>query len=240
MGGEVARLVAEQSDMELAAAVEGRGHPGLGSSIAGIVVTTSEGDVGIDVMVDFTVPEASVETARRAAERSCALVVGTTGFSDAQLDELRALASDIPFVLAPNMSVGVNLLYGLVRDATAKLKGYDVEIFEMHHRDKRDAPSGTARRIAGIVEEVRGGASWRHGREGIVGARPKNEIGIHALRGGDVAGEHQVIYAGDGERIELVHRARSRRAFAAGTIEAIRFVVNRPAGLYDMRDVLGL
>ena len=239
MGGEVARMVVEQPDMELAAAIEGPDHPGLGATVGGVTVTTDEGDVAIDVMVDFAVPDVSVDTARRAVKRSSPVVIGTTGFSDAQIDELRSLATEIPLVLAPNMSVGINLLYGLVREATAKLKGYDVEIVEMHHRAKRDAPSGTARRLAGIIEDVRGEVEWRHGREGIVGARRQDEVGIHAIRGGDVTGEHHVIYAGEGERIELVHRAGSRRAFASGTLAAIRFVRSRPPGLYDMQDVLG-
>ncbi len=240
VGSEVALRIGEQADMELVAAIERPDHAGIGSRLGRVTVTSADRGVDADVMVDFTVPEVTLRTARRAVERSCALVVATTGFRPEQLNELHGAADKIPLLVAPNLSLGVNVLYDLVREAAKKLGAYDVEILEMHHRGKRDAPSGTAHRLAEILESIRPEATRRYGREGITGERPRVEIGIHALRGGDVTGEHRVIFAGEGERLELSHQAGSRRAFAAGALAAIRFVAARPAGLYDMRDVLRL
>jgi 4-hydroxy-tetrahydrodipicolinate reductase len=154
---------------------------------------------------------------------------------------MKKASARIPIVYAPNMSVGVNLLFRLVAEAAGILnEGYDVEIVEMHHRMKKDAPSGTAAKIADIVKRVRAGGKEVHGRQGVIGERSPEEIGIHALRGGDVVGEHTVIFAGSGERLELTHKASSRRTFAAGVIRAIRFVQDQKPGLYDMKDVLGI
>ena len=199
-------------------------------------------DRGADAVIDFTTPEASMEHARICAARGAALVVGTTGFSPEQKAALTAAAGRIPIVLAPNMSVGVNLLFRLAAEAARTLgDAYDVEIVEAHHRHKKDAPSGTALRLAEVVA----GALGRdfddvacYGRRGITGPRPPQEIGIQTVRGGDVVGEHTLLFLGEGERVELVHRASSRGAFAAGAVRAAVWAVGRAPGLYDMQDVL--
>lgn len=172
------------------------------------------------------------------------LVIGATGHDNAQRAAIADAASDIAIVFAANYSVGVNALFWLARK-TAKILGpeFDLEVIETHHRLKKDAPSGTARRLVEILDEVRHlsyDADTRHGREGMIGTRPPGEIGLHAVRGGDVVGEHTVLYAGIGERVELTHRASSRETFAAGALRAAEWLRGRPPGLYDMEDVLGL
>ena len=171
------------------------------------------------------------------------MVIGTTGFTDDQIKEIKELSKDVPVVLAPNMSIGVNLLFKLVQEAARALKGkgYDIEVVEMHHRFKKDAPSGTAVKIVDILKEETGIKNVVYGREGIYeNGRPSDEIAVFALRGGDVVGEHTVIFAGMGERIELTHKAGSRDIFAKGAVEAAKWIKDKPAGLYDMMDVLGL
>ena len=172
------------------------------------------------------------------------LVVGTTGHSIDQMDKLRADASRIALLLTPNFSVGVNLLFWLVEKASEILgPEFDAEIMEMHHGLKKDSPSGTAKRLGEIIAKTRSleyDQAARHGREGPVGERTSNEIGIHAIRGGDVVGEHTVFFAGAGERIELTHRASSRDTFAKGALRAADWLIGKPAGWYEMRDVLGL
>ncbi len=198
-----------------------------------------------DAVIDFSSPAttAAVLAACRAARKG--LVLGTTGHS---ADERTAIAdaarTDIPVVFAANFSVGVNTLFWLTRQA-ARILGpaFDLEVIEVHHRLKKDAPSGTARRLAEILAEARGmdyATDARHGREGLVGARPPGEIGVHSVRGGDVVGEHTVLFADVGERLELVHRASSRETFATGALRAAAWVVGRSPALYDMEDVLGL
>lgn len=186
-----------------------------------------------------------------ATERNCAicltnakpLVIGTTGQSSAQRQTIEDTARSIPMVLAPNFSIGVNALFWLTRKA-AELLGdsFDIEIIETHHRLKKDAPSGTAKRLAQIAREVCGldEKNFRHGREGLIGERPSNEIGIHAVRAGDVVGEHTVLFATNGERLELTHKASSRETFAMGALRAARWIIGQPVGLYGMEDVLGL
>ena len=243
MGNEVARTVLEQKDMTLSVAVDAEGHPQLGSKIgdAEVVSSLKEHIEEADVVVDFTNPEGAVWHIDVAAGRGKPAVVGVTALSEDQMDRIRSASNSIPVVYAPNMSVGVNLLFKLVSQAAEVLKdGYDIEIVEMHHRMKKDAPSGTAAKVADILQQVKTGSRTVHGRQGLVGERKPDEIGIHALRGGDVVGEHTVIFAGDGERLEITHKASSRRTFAAGVIKAIRFVQNQSPGLYDMNDVLGI
>lgn len=197
---------------------------------------------GGQVVVDFTTPAVCVDNARVCAARGVPFVTGTTGLEPAQRQALEEAATSIPVLHAPNMSVGVHLLTKLVREAAERLdEAYDVEIVEAHHRHKRDAPSGTALHLAEAVARVQGvdlGDVARYGREGIVGARPRREIGILAVRGGDVVGEHTVLFLGDGERLELTHKASSRAAFARGAVRAARWIVNQPPGLYGMEDVL--
>ena len=197
-----------------------------------------------DAVIEFSHHSVTPEVARTCAAEGKLLVIGTTGHDDAELKQIRAAASAIPLVFAPNFSVGVNALFWLTQKAAEILgPGFDLEVVEMHHRLKKDAPSGTARRLAEILASVRGldyASDVRHGREGITGERTSREIGMHALRGGDVVGDHTVIFATQGERVELTHKASSRDTFAMGSLRAARWAWGRPAGLYDMQDVLGL
>ncbi len=199
-----------------------------------------------DAVIDFTLPSFTDELVAACVEHGKILVMGTTGHSDAQLEAIRKASETIPVVHAPNFSVGVNTLFWLTRKATEILGAdFDLEVVEMHHRHKKDSPSGTARRLAEILAEVTGASyddDTRHGRFGDVGARTDREIGVHAVRGGDVVGDHTVIYAGDGERVELTHKASSRNTFANGAIRAAKWVATegRTSGLFDMEDVLGL
>jgi 4-hydroxy-tetrahydrodipicolinate reductase len=193
-------------------------------------------------VVDFSFASATRTLLELAVARRKPVVIGTTGHSAAEKAALAKLAAQIPCVWAGNYSVGVNLLFALTRRAARTLADADVEVLEMHHRLKKDAPSGTAARLLEILMEERkaGAADLRHGREGMVGARTDSEIGIHSLRGGDVVGDHTVIFASPGERLELTHRASDRGIFARGALRAALWVVKQKPGLYDMQDVLGL
>lgn len=197
-----------------------------------------------DAIIEFSHHSGTVALARQAVIHNKALVIGTTGHSEADKAAIAELARTIPIVFAPNYSVGVNLLFFLTRKA-AQILGtdFDQEVVEMHHRLKLDAPSGTARRLGEILAEVQNAPYEeliRNGRVGEPGKRTKTEIGMHALRGGDVVGDHTVHFAGIGERMELTHRASSRDTFASGALRAAAWAVKQPAGLYDMQDVLGL
>ena len=199
---------------------------------------------GADAVIDFTHAPVTVGVAEASAAAGKPLIIGTTGHDDAQRAAIVACAVRIPIVFAPNFSIGVNTLFWLTRKA-AEILGpdFDLEVVEMHHRLKKDSPSGTARRLAEILAEVREldyAADVRHGREGMVGARTATEIGMHALRGGDVVGDHTVIYANVGERVELTHKASSRDTFANGALRAAKWAAQQSPGLYDMQDVLGL
>jgi len=197
-----------------------------------------------DVVIDFSHPSATEEICRAGLGAGKPLVIGTTGHSDAQRALLEKTSTSIPIVLSPNFSIGVNALFSLTRKAAEMLgEDFDLEIVEAHHRLKKDAPSGTARRLAEILCEVRKldyGKNVSHGREGLIGERPAAEIGVHSIRGGDIVGDHTVTFAGKGERIELTHKASRREAFASGALRAARWVVGRPPGLYSMEDVIGL
>jgi 4-hydroxy-tetrahydrodipicolinate reductase len=197
-----------------------------------------------DAVIDFSFHEATLPFAHLCAQHGKALIVGTTGHADAEKAELRACAAKIPMVWASNYSTGVNTLFWLTRKAAEILgPSFDLEVVEMHHRMKKDAPSGTATtllEILGDVRKVQLADALRHGRKGITGERTSHEIGIHALRGGDVVGDHTVIFAANGERVELTHKASSRETFANGALRAAQWVVQQKPGLYDMQDVLGL
>jgi 4-hydroxy-tetrahydrodipicolinate reductase len=197
-----------------------------------------------DVVIDVTTPAATIAVARLCSKNQTPLVVGTTGHTQEQCEALRLVSQSCPVLVAPNFSLGVNLLFWMAETAAAKLgKDFDVEIVELHHRLKKDAPSGTAKRLAELIAAARQLSyekNTRHGREGIVGERPVDEIGVHAVRGGDIIGEHTVLFAGLGERLELTHKASSRDTFACGAIQAARWIVGRDPGMYDMQDVLGL
>jgi 4-hydroxy-tetrahydrodipicolinate reductase len=197
-----------------------------------------------DAVIEFSHHTVTAPVAHACAAAGRLLVIGTTGHTDPEIERIHTASASIPLVFAPNFSVGVNALFWLTQRA-AEILGpdFDLEIVEMHHRLKKDAPSGTARRLAEILAAVRGlqySGHVRHGREGITGERPSHEIGMHALRGGDVVGDHTVIFATQGERVELTHKASSRDTFARGAIRAARWARGRPPGLYDMQDVLGL
>jgi len=200
--------------------------------------------ISADVVIDVSAPSATTAVARLCSENQTPLVVGTTGHTQDQIEALRLVSQKCPVLLAPNFSLGVNLLFWMAETAAAKLgKDFDVEIVELHHRLKKDAPSGTAKRLAELIAAARRltyEKNTRHGREGLVGERPVDEIGVHAVRGGDIIGEHTVLFAGLGERLELTHEASSRETFARGAIQAARWIVGRSPGLYEMRDVLGL
>jgi 4-hydroxy-tetrahydrodipicolinate reductase len=197
-----------------------------------------------DVVIDFSFHDATAGVAELCAAHNKALVIGTTGHSDAEKSKIKGHIAKIPVVWSSNYSTGVNTLFWLTRRAAEILgPGFDLEIVEMHHRMKKDAPSGTASTLAEILAAVRKqqlDEVIRHGREGVVGARTDAEIGMHALRGGDVVGDHTVIFAQPGERLELTHKAASRDTFANGALRAAQWVVGRTPGLYDMQDVLGL
>jgi len=255
MGRLLIGLGREQPDLRIAGAVEVCGHPCLGED-AGAVAAGSPLGVAIaddlarilrpdHVVVDFTgVPDAAIRHAAVAVERSAALVVGTTGFDARQREELCALAPRTRSVVAANFSVGVAVLTELVTLAARLLdRRFEAEIVELHHHSKRDAPSGTALALGRAVAAARGldfDGDARLAREGMVGARPPEEIGIVALRAGDAVGDHTVVFGGLGERLELVHRAQSRDCLARGALRAARWIVDRAPGLYSMRDVLGL
>lgn len=220
-------------------------HPGL-QVVAGLDVGDDLAAVlpQADAVIDFTHHDATAGVASLCAAQGKALVIGTTGHSEAEKASIRSAASRIPMVWASNYSTGVNTLFWLTRKAAEILgPSFDLEVIETHHRLKKDAPSGTATtllEILGDVRKVQLDEALRHGRQGIVGARTPSEIGIHAVRGGDVVGDHTVLFAAVGERVELTHKASSRDTFAQGALRASAWVVGKPAGIYSMQDVLGL
>jgi 4-hydroxy-tetrahydrodipicolinate reductase len=254
MGSRLVACLADARDLRLVAALETPAHPAQGrdaGEAAGVsrlgVPLTSDAAAVLTrdrVLVEFTTPEASLQHLRLAAAAGARAVIGTTGFGPAQRDEITGLAKKTAVVLAPNFSVGVTVaLKALTLMARALGDDYDVEVTEIHHRFKKDAPSGTALRMAEVVAEALGrdlGVVAVHGRQGMPGERTVKEIGVFSLRSGDVVGEHTVSFGTLGERLELTHRAHSRDTFARGALRAARFVAGRPPGLYSMLDVLGL
>ena len=254
MGKRLIALIRDSKELEVVGAVERPGHPDLGrdaGDVAGVgTIGVPLGDqvdaalIGADVLLDFTAPAAAMRDLEAASKARVAAVVGTTGLSEADLAWAKGLCASMPCVQSPNMSVGVNALYGIVADVARTLgEGYDIEITEAHHHFKKDAPSGTAERIAQVLARALGRDLKDvgvYGRHGIVGERPAKEIAVHAIRAGDIVGEHTVLFGGMGERIEITHRAHSRDNFAWGALRAAGWVVGKPPGLYDMLDVLGL
>ena len=254
MGCRLVALIQEDKDLHLAAALEAPGHPALlkdAGEVAGLgklgipISADPEGALGRDrVLIEFSTPDASLGHLRMAARQGARVVIGTTGFAAAQRAEIERLAREIPVFLSPNMSVGVNVMFRVLADMARFLgEEYDVEISEMHHRFKKDAPSGTAARMAEIVAQALGrdlSKSGVYGRHGLPGERTRAEIGIHSIRGGDVVGEHTVTFAALGERLELTHRSQSRDNFARGALRATHFISQATPGLYSMQDVLKL
>jgi len=254
MGGRIISLISQRSDIELAGAAERPGHPAVGrdagetQGIGRTGVTIGDSLAGCigrgDVVIDFTAHDVSLGHLEIAAAAGKAIVIGSTGFTASEMTRARELAPQVRCVLTPNMSVGVNVLLKVLADVAAILgKDYDVEIVEAHHNLKKDAPSGTALKMAQVIAESLGRDLDRegvYGRRGMVGERTKTEIGIHSVRAGDIVGEHTVIFGSMGERLEFIHRAQSRDNFARGAIRAACWLVGRENGLYDMQDVLGL
>ena len=254
MGTRILHMINEDPDIQLAGVFEHPDHPSVGKDAGeiaglgnlGIIISPSLSEIieEGDVIVDFTTPEATIENVREASKKGTSMVIGTTGIGEEELKEIRNLCSEIRCVMAPNMSVGVNVMFKIAQEM-AKILGrdYDMEILEVHHRMKKDAPSGTAMRLGRILAKAVGRDLEKvavYQRKGMIGERTDEEIGIQTFRAGDIAGEHTVLFAGIGERLELIHRAHSRDNFARGAVRAVKWVVKQPPGLYDMQDVLGL
>ena len=253
MGGMIIRAMAEAPNAALSAAIERPDFSGLGNDASrgaglpdsGVRLQADKPAAGVaDVWIDFSAPALALPNAQAAAKAGAAIVIGTTGVTAQDKDAIAKIAKTIPVVLTPNMSMGVNVMLQLVADAARALgSGYDIEIVETHHNKKKDAPSGTALRLAEAVAEATNrdlGKTARYHRQGDIGPRTNEEIGMQTLRGGDVVGDHTVYFFGQGDRIEITHRASSRETFARGAVRAALWLHGRPAGLYDMRDVLGL
>jgi 4-hydroxy-tetrahydrodipicolinate reductase len=251
MGQRILELAHEDKSLTIGAALETPGHPQQGRDIGEFI---GVGPLGIfvnsfvpleqrlDVIIDFSLPEGTMAILPVCLERKIPLVVATTGHTPGQKKEIEAAAHHTAILMAPNMSLAVNVLFKLVRQAGEVLKnrGFDVEILERHHRFKKDSPSGTALQFARVIQEAMGQTEIRHGREGLVGERPAHEIGVHAIRVGDNVGEHTIVFSTLGETLELCHRAHARDCYARGALQAGKFLANRPAGRYTMDDVLGL
>jgi len=247
MGEQIRAQVAASSVLSLGGALERSGHPGLGSEIeAGVVLSDDVKSAlgACDVVIDFSIPSSTLANLHAAGDAGVAYVTGTTGFSAEERAEIAAMAQRIPVVHAANFSLAVNVLGWLVQQASRRLGDrFDAELFEIHHKSKRDAPSGTALFLADAVAKGREQRLEDHlvlERAGEIGARSKREIGIQTLRGGDNTGEHTVMFVGLGERIELVHRSSTREHFASGAVRAAAWLIGREPGLYPIEQVFGL
>ncbi len=253
MGRMLIEAVLEAPDMTLAGAIEATGSAAIGRDAGEFlgqatgVTITDDIDAGVaqaQALIDFTRPAGTLAHLRACTARGIALVIGTTGFDENGKRAIAAAAERVPVVFAPNMSVGVNVTLKLLELAARSLRsGYDIEIIEAHHRHKVDAPSGTALRMGEVVAAALGRDLREvavYGREGVTGERDPSTIGFATIRGGDLVGDHTVLFAGIGERIEITHRSSSRVTYAHGALRACRFLAGRPSGLYDMQDVLGL
>jgi 4-hydroxy-tetrahydrodipicolinate reductase len=254
MGCRLVSLIKDSPALMLAGALESNGHQSLGkdagevagSGHAGVLITdnlSSLMEQG-DVLIDFSSPESTLKHMRTVVHHRRAIVVGTTGLSAVQLEEFKSLAGQVPCVISPNMSVGINLICKVIGEMARTLgEDYDIEVIEAHHRLKKDAPSGTALQIAEVLARSVNRDLNQVGvyaRKGMIGERLKGEIGIQTIRAGDIVGDHTILFGGMGERIEVTHRASSRDTFAQGALRAAKWIVRQPPGLYDMMDVLGL
>lgn len=252
MGSRVIHAIEETSSIRLCRAIERPDHPSLGSDIGelhglgkkGILLEGGlRGGEG-DVIINFSSPKASLESLEFAREAGLAIVIGTTGLSQEQIERMRELSKDTRCVFSPNMSVGMNVMFRVVQEVAQALgPEYDVEILEAHHHLKKDSPSGTAVKLGELIAKALGrnlSEVGVYGRKGMVGERTKEEIGMQVIRAGDIVGEHTVLFGGIGERLEIIHRAHSRDNFARGAVRAALWIVNQPNGFYDMQHVLGL
>lgn len=223
MGGRIFALASRDKDFELSFALEMKGTPMIGKDLGKLKISSSpDGLFLVDVFIDFTVPEASIENLSYIAKYKKALVLGTTGFNEAQIKKINEIAKIVPVVFSPNMSIGVNVLFSVLPEIAKRLgPDYSIEIVEAHHKAKKDAPSGTAKKMAEVLALV-----------------AKKDIPTHAIRLGDIIGDHTVIFCGNSERIEIKHQAHSRDLFALGALKAAKWVFGKPAGLYSMQDVL--
>ena len=254
MGRRITALGHEHPQITISGAIERVGHPDIGKDAGelagigkiGVAVSDDVASVlaGCDVLVDFSDPAAAVANVTTAASMKKAVVVGTTGLSSDQTARIRQAGCTTRCLISPNMSMGVNLLFDVVAKVAKSLgDSYHVEIVEAHHAMKKDSPSGTANKLAAVIAEAMDrdlDKDGVYGRKGIVGARTTKEIGVLAVRGGDIVGEHTVMFITNGERLELTHRAHSRDAFAKGAIEAAVWICSQPEGIYDMQDMLGI
>ncbi|MFZ5521817.1 MAG: 4-hydroxy-tetrahydrodipicolinate reductase [Pseudomonadota bacterium] len=253
MGRMLIEAIQAADDCVLAGALDVPGSPALGQDAAAFLGQVSGVSISSELaqglrdarfLIDFTRPEGTLAHLRHCREHGIKLVIGTTGFTDEQKAEITAAAADIAIVMAPNMSVGVNVVLKLLQQAARALShGYDIEIIEAHHRHKVDAPSGTALKMGEVVAEAIGRdlkACAVYGREGVTGERDPSTIGFATVRGGDIVGDHTVLFAGIGERIEITHKSSSRATYAQGSLRAVRFLHNQARGLFGMDDVLGL
>ena len=254
MGHHIINAIVEAEGVQLCGALERPGHPQVGQDAGllagcgalGVAISEDLNAVvaGCDVLIDFTIPKVSLKNLEMCALHKKSIVIGSTGFTPDERALAVELAKDIPAVLAPNMSVGVNVCFKVLRDVAKTLgDDFDVEIVELHHNKKKDSPSGTAVRMGEVVAEALGrdyNKVANYHREGICGERTKEEIGMQTVRGGDIVGEHTVYFIGMGERIEISHRAMTRDMFSRGSVRAAKWVIGKAPGLYDMQDVLGL
>jgi 4-hydroxy-tetrahydrodipicolinate reductase len=252
MGRMLVQVIAEDAHARLSHAFERTQAPQVGSDAGecagvgnnGVIIADRIEAAAFDVLIDFTSPAASLDNARWCAQHNKCVVIGTTGLSDEDKQALAVIAEDTPIVFAPNMSVGVNLTLKLLQVAAKALgNAVDIEIIEAHHKHKVDAPSGTALRMGEVIADALGRDLNRHGvftRHGHTGPRPPGSIGFATIRAGDIVGEHTVLFAGEGERVEITHKATDRRTFASGAVRAAHWVVEQPPGLYDIPDVLGI
>jgi 4-hydroxy-tetrahydrodipicolinate reductase len=253
MGGRFTQLIHESQDMTIGGAFEKADHPAVHKDLGewaglghqGITIAGNLQEV-IDqgeVIIDFTFHTASMDHLRLAASQKKPIIIGSTGFTAGEMEEVKTLCQTVPCVLAPNFSIGVNVLLKVVGDVAKTLgEGFDMEIVEAHHNLKKDAPSGTAMKLAQVLAQARNldlNQAAVYERKGIIGERKPNEIGIQTLRAGDIIGDHTVMFGGLGERIEIIHRAHSRDTFARGALRAVRWIIGQKNGLYDMGDVLG-
>jgi 4-hydroxy-tetrahydrodipicolinate reductase len=252
VGNRIIHIINETPSIRLHRAIERPDHPSIGKDIGEVIGLGKmgiplEGDLkkdGGDVIINFTNPKTSIESLEFAKETGSAIVIGTTGLSPEQIGKVKDLSKSIRCVFSPNMSVGMNVMFKIVQEIAQVLgQEYDIEIFEAHHRLKKDSPSGTAVKLGELIANSIGrdfGKVGVYGRKGMMGERTKEEIGMQVIRAGDIVGDHTVLFGGIGERLEIIHRAHSRDNFARGAVRAALWLVNQPNGLYDMQDVLGL